>query len=53
MDIKKDKVMEREADKRNSLDRLIDDFNKKTAEQLKDILSKIDAINSELKKVLK
>jgi hypothetical protein len=36
-------------DKKDSLDQLIDDFNKKTAEQFKDILSKIDTINSELK----
>jgi hypothetical protein len=37
----------------NGLDQLIEDFNKKTEEQFKDILLKIDSINSELKKDLK
>jgi hypothetical protein len=37
---------------KTSLDQLFDDFDKKTAEQFKDILAKIDAINSELKKPL-
>jgi hypothetical protein len=44
------KMME---DKKDSLDQLIDDFNRKTAEQFKDILSRIDTINLELRKTLK
>jgi hypothetical protein len=39
-------------DKKDGLDQLIDDFNKKITEQFKDILFKIDNINSELKEVL-
>jgi hypothetical protein len=42
-----------EEDKRTNLDQLIDDFNKKTAEQFKVILSTINTINSELKDSLK
>jgi predicted component of type VI protein secretion system len=44
--------MEKEIDKRNSLDQLFDDFDRKTAEQFNDILSRIESINSDLKKVL-
>ena len=44
--------MKENTDKKNSLYQLIDDFNRKTAEQLKDILIKIDVINSELKTAL-
>jgi hypothetical protein len=44
--------MKENTGKENSLYRLIDDFNRKTAEQFKDILTKIDVINSELKTVL-
>jgi hypothetical protein len=42
-----------EEDKRTNLDQLIDDFNKKTAEQFKDIFAAINTINSELKDSLK
>jgi hypothetical protein len=38
--------------RKDSLDQLSDDFNRKTAEQFKDILFKIDIINSELRKSL-
>jgi phage-related tail protein len=38
--------------KKDSLDQLFDNFNKKTIEQFKDILSKIDNINSKLKEIL-
>jgi hypothetical protein len=44
-------IMKEETEKKNSLDQLFDDFNKKTAEQFKDILAKIDVINSELREV--
>jgi hypothetical protein len=36
-------------DKKTDLDQLIDDFNKKTVEQFEEILSTINAINSELR----
>jgi hypothetical protein len=36
-------------DKKTDLDQLIDDFNKKTAKQLEEILSMINTINSELR----
>jgi hypothetical protein len=49
--VMKDKTMERK-DKKDNLDQLFDDFNKKTVEQFKDILSKIDNINSKLKETL-
>jgi phage-related tail protein len=38
--------------KKDSLDQLFDNFNKKMIEQFKDILSKIDNINSKLKETL-
>jgi hypothetical protein len=38
--------------RKDSLDQLSDDFNRKTAEHFKDILFKIDIINSELRKSL-
>lgn len=44
--------MGKEIDKRDGLDQLFDDFDKKTAEQFEDILSKIEVINSGLKKAL-
>jgi phage-related tail protein len=47
----KDKTMEKK-DKKDNLDQLFDNFNKKTIEQFKDILSKIDNINLKLKEAL-
>jgi hypothetical protein len=44
--------MEKEIDKKDSLDRLFDGFDRKTSEQFEDILSKIDSINSDLRKTL-
>lgn len=44
--------MKKETNEVISLDKLFDDFNKRTSEQFYDILSKIDKINSELKKQL-
>jgi hypothetical protein len=41
--------MEEKIDNRNSLDQLFDDFNRRTSDQFKDILAKIDVINSELR----
>jgi hypothetical protein len=41
--------MDAERDKKDRLDQLFDDFNRKTDEQFKDILSKIDVINSKLR----
>jgi hypothetical protein len=46
--IRRVEAMEEE-NKIDSLDRLFDDFNRKTEEQFKDILSKIDSINSKLR----
>jgi hypothetical protein len=42
--------MEKEINETTSLDKLFDDFNKRTSEQFEDILSKIDTINSGLRK---
>jgi hypothetical protein len=44
--------MEREIDTGDSLDRLFDDFNRRMSEQIGDILSRIDTINSGLKEAL-
>jgi hypothetical protein len=44
--------MEKEIDKKDNLDRLFDDFDGKTSEQFKDILFKIETINSDLRKIL-
>jgi hypothetical protein len=40
--------METDEDKKDPLDQLFDSFNRKIDEQFKDILSKIDDINSKL-----
>jgi hypothetical protein len=44
--------MKNEIEKVDSLDQFFNDFDRKTAEQFKDILSRIDSINSDLKKAL-
>jgi hypothetical protein len=44
--------MEEKSYNKDSLDQLFDNFNKKISEQFNDILSKIESINSDLRKTV-